>query len=169
MIDEYVEYIEPYWKFYHDRVWLFISSVGWYFVGISVVLIYAWPSIQKLYRNWKKTKDEQEYDMKYHKNVDLSSKLLIATQLAREKQQEKYLRERELALEKEKERVEKKRQEVLRLEEQRSSGTRLGNSSEGAAGPSKSTLKGEYNPLMGESSKRYIPPKRSCCKKGGCG
>lgn len=36
-------------------------------------------------------------------DVDLSSKLLLATQLAREKQQEKYLKERELALAKEKE------------------------------------------------------------------
>jgi len=27
----------------------------------------------------------------------------------------------------------------------------------------------EYNPLMGDSSRGYRPPKRSCCKKGGCG
>lgn len=26
-----------------------------------------------------------------------------------------------------------------------------------------------YNPLMGDSSRRYRPPKRSCCGKGGCG
>lgn len=27
----------------------------------------------------------------------------------------------------------------------------------------------EYNPLMGDGSRGYRPPKRSCCKKGGCG
>ena len=27
----------------------------------------------------------------------------------------------------------------------------------------------EYNPLMGDSTRGYRPPKRSCCKKGGCG
>lgn len=26
-----------------------------------------------------------------------------------------------------------------------------------------------YNPLMGDNARRYRPPKRSCCGKGGCG
>lgn len=27
----------------------------------------------------------------------------------------------------------------------------------------------EYNPLMGDGSRGYRPPKRTCCGKGGCG
>ena len=55
-------------NFYIFLVWAVIRSVGWYIVGISVVLIYTWPYIQKKWKSWKKKKDDQEYDAKYHKS-----------------------------------------------------------------------------------------------------
>ncbi|OXU19441.1 hypothetical protein TSAR_013268 [Trichomalopsis sarcophagae] len=175
-IDEFEEFNWEVKPPYHKFVWAVIRSVGWYLVGISIVLVYTLPHISKKWNSWKKKKDEKEYDAKYHKNVDLSIELLVATQLARERMQEKYLRDREIALQKEDERKEKKRQELLRLQNQ-SSGHRLNEDSSENVGPSSSSskssrtnLRGEYNPLMGGGSGRYVPPKRSCCKKGGgCG
>ncbi|KAL7290036.1 hypothetical protein TKK_0015765 [Trichogramma kaykai] len=157
---------------YYKLVLLLITNVGWYIVGTTVILIYAWPFLYKQWLGWKKKKDDYEYDAKYHKNVDLNSKLLLAQHTAREKMEQKYLQDREIAIQKEQAKKMKKQQELLKLQSQLlSDNYRLdSNESKDSTGPSKSRLRADYNPLMGSgSSGKYVPPKRSACSKRGCG
>ncbi|KAJ8666910.1 hypothetical protein QAD02_008572 [Eretmocerus hayati] len=163
-----LEFKPPYSKFFLAvlRTW------GWYMLGAVVFLVYSWPYLQTVFMSWKKKRDDSQYDAKYHKDVDMSSKLLLATQLARERMQEKYLKEREIALQKEQERKEKKREEALRLLNNGESGYRLdGDISENSEpSSSKSNHKRGYNHLTGDGlAGRYRAPRRSGCRGGGCG
>ncbi|XP_015586849.1 selenoprotein S isoform X2 [Cephus cinctus] len=158
---------------YIEAAWAAIASVGWYLVAIAVGLVYAHPYLKEKYKSWKLKKDELEYAAKYHKNPDLLQERLAGMEAARQRMQEKYLREAALAREREEMRKEQKRQELLKFAEGQNFGKKLGSSNDEAstsAGPSKSRiLKEDYNPLMGSSGRGYKPPKRSCCGKGGCG
>ncbi|XP_043468549.1 selenoprotein S-like [Leptopilina heterotoma] len=145
--------------------WQWIASVGWYLVGLGFVLLMASSYLQEKYNSWKSKKDEAEYSAKYHKDPDIVYQRLTAIEEVRNKMQEKYNEDAEFRKKKVEENKEKKRQELLKTEE-KSSGNRLG----GSTSDSKSRLlKQDYNPLMGNSSRGYRPPKRSCCGKGGCG
>lgn len=114
--------------------------------------------------------DEQDYAAKYHKNPDLLQERLSAVEASRQRMQESYYERCVLAQREEKEKAEKK--EAARFVDYASIGHRLGNGSrdESTFTQKKSkSLRGDYNPLMGDNSRGYRPPKRSCCGKGGCG
>lgn len=82
-----------------------------------------------------------------------------------EKLQEMYNKDALEHKKKLEERQERKRQELL--DKFPDSGRKLGTSDDKNK---KSSLKPDYNPLMGNSGgSSYRPPKRSACGGGGCG
>ncbi|KYM75884.1 Selenoprotein S [Atta colombica] len=149
---------------YFQTIWAPIASVGWYIIGLGIIAFYTFPHIQEKFKSWKVARNQRDAALG-KTNVEL----------ARQKMQEAYNKSCTLAQIKEEEEKEKKRQKVLKLLENKNVGTRLGSTTNDET-PSTSTntgtkskLKSEYNPLMGDSTRGYRPPKRSCCKKGGCG
>jgi len=156
---------------YVGMLWAGIAYVGWYLLGAGVALFFAAPYLREKYSVWRHKKDEAEYAAKYHKNPDLLQERLQGLEKARQKMQEKYNVTAKTALEIEEERKEAKRRELLNLIGKQDGGRRLGTGEEGASTSkdSSSKLQSDYNPLMGDSSRGYRPPKRSCCGKGGCG
>nr|XP_003700464.1 PREDICTED: uncharacterized protein LOC100880405 isoform X1 [Megachile rotundata] len=155
---------------YFKAVWASIASVGWYIVAIFVCCWYASPYIQEKYRKWKLRIDERDYAAKYHKDPDLLQERLSALEASRQRMQEKYYEKCVLARQEEKEKEIKR--EAARLIDNAFAGQRLGNSSRDESTfvqKNKKSLKGDYNPLMGDNSRGYRPPKRTCCGKGGCG
>lgn len=156
-------------NFYFQMAWAYIASVGWYIVALIGVIWYTYPYIQDKYTNWKIKKDEAEYAAKYHKNSDLLQQRLSAVEASRQKMQEQYLKSTLIAKEKEEERKQKKKEEVNNLldDDIMSQGSKDEPST--SKGPKSKALRRGYNPLMGDSSRGYRPPKRSCCGKGGCG
>ncbi|XP_012288722.1 selenoprotein S [Orussus abietinus] len=157
---------------YVGIVWQSIARIGWYLVGISLVLIYTFPYIQERYQRWRLKKDEQEYSAKYHKNPDMLMERLAGLEAARQRMQEKFNRDLELARQREAEKQEKKRQELLNLTSKLNVGRSLRSSENEPSTSSESKsepYKKEYNPLTGDAAGWYRPPKRSCCRKGGCG
>ncbi|XP_012531726.1 uncharacterized protein LOC105834059 [Monomorium pharaonis] len=154
---------------YLQTIWAPIASVGWYLVGLGIIALYMFPHIQEKYKNWK-TRNQRD-DIALGKKTDKLPQLSANVEMARQKMQEVYNKNCALAQIKEEEEKEKKRQKVLKLLENKNVGTRLGGATDDQT-PSTSTkskLKSEYNPLMGDNTRGYRPPKRSCCKKGGCG
>ncbi|KAL0123827.1 hypothetical protein PUN28_005986 [Cardiocondyla obscurior] len=155
---------------YFQTIWAQIASVGWYIVGLGIIALYTFPHIQEKYKSWRISRNQE--DVALGKKTDELPQLSQNVELARQKMQDAYDKSRELAQIREEEEKEKKRQKVLKLLENKNVGIRLGNATDDDT-PSTSTksksLKTEYNPLMGDSSRSYRPPKRSCCKKGGCG
>ncbi|XP_051162503.1 uncharacterized protein LOC127282366 [Leptopilina boulardi] len=146
--------------------WQWIASIGWYLVGLCFILLMASSYLQEKYNSWKSKKDEAEYSAKYHKDPDIVYQRLTAIEDARNRMQEKYNQDSETCKQKAEENKERKRQELLNSSDGKNNGYKLG----GSTSDSKSRLlKQEYNPLMGNSSRGYRPPKRSCCGKGGCG
>lgn len=146
--------------------------MGWYLVAILISLWYASPYIREKFTSWKRKKDEHEYAAKYHKNPDLLHERLSAVEASRQKMQEEYRQKALIAQEQEKERKEKKKEETAKLLEKESGSRRLGNSEDSSSrptGPKSHSFRQEYNPLMGDGSRGYRPPKRTCCGKGGCG
>ncbi|XP_032667766.1 uncharacterized protein LOC116842527 isoform X2 [Odontomachus brunneus] len=156
---------------YFQIIWSHIASVGWYIVGLLAITYYVFPHIQEKYRNWKSVQNQQS-DAAHSKKTDQLSRTSANVELARQKLQETYDQNCILAKLKEEEEKEKKRQKVIKLLEGKEVGKRLGSSSDNQA-PSTSSnsksLKSDYNPLMGDNTRGYRPPKRSCCGKGGCG
>lgn len=155
---------------YFRTAWAGIASIGWYMVAILICCWYASPYIQERYRRWKSRIDERDYAAKYHKNPDLLQERLSALEASRQRMQEKYYEKCMLAQQEEKEKEIKK--EAARLIDCTLTGQRLGNCSrdESTFVQKKSkSLRGDYNPLMGDNSRGYRPPKRSRCGKGGCG
>ncbi|XP_034946009.1 uncharacterized protein [Chelonus insularis] len=144
-------------------IWALIASVGWYLLAIAIALFCASPYLGEKYQSWKQKKDEEEYKIKYHKNPDLFEERSRAIEAARQKLQEKYNEEARKAQEKEEERKRLKKQQLLNLK--KDGGQRLGTADDASTSKS-SKLYDEYNPLMGDSSRGYKPPKRSCCGKG---
>ncbi|XP_014284302.1 selenoprotein S isoform X2 [Halyomorpha halys] len=145
------------------------SQYGWYmFAGLVVLGIY-WNKIQKRLDRWYDKRESRKYAEKYHKNPDLALERVEAMERARKKQQEELNRKAIEYQEKMKEREQQLMMErIARAEKllQEEGGHRLGNDSS----PSSSKgLKSDYNPLMGDSSSRYKPQKRSGCSGGGCG
>lgn len=156
---------------YFQIIWSQIASVGWYIVGFSVIAYYIFPYIQEKYKNWKLVQDKQS-DAAHCKKTDQLSRISANVQLARQKLQETYNQSSTLAKIKEEEEKEKKRQKVIKLLENKEVGKRLGSESDNEAPSTSSNSKpfnSGYNPLMGDNTRRYRPPKRSCCGKGGCG
>ncbi|KYN44760.1 Selenoprotein S, partial [Trachymyrmex septentrionalis] len=158
---------------YFQTIWAPIASVGWYLVGLWIIAFYTFPHIQEKFKSWKVARNQQ--DVALGKKTDELPQLSANVELARQKMQEAYDKSRTLAQIKEEEEKEKKRQKLLKLLENKNVGTKLGSITDDET-PSTSTntdtkskLKSEYNPLMGDSTRGYRPPKRSCCKKGGCG
>ncbi|KYN03255.1 PREDICTED: uncharacterized protein LOC108773588 [Cyphomyrmex costatus] len=154
---------------YLQTIWAPIASVGWYLIGLGIIALYTFPHIQEKFKSWKVARNQR--DAVLGKKTDELPQLSANVELARQKMQEAYDKTRVLALIKEEEEKEKKRQKVLKLLENKNVGTRLGSTTddETPSTSTKSKLKSEYNPLMGDSTRGYRPPKRSCCKKGGCG
>ncbi|KAH0953884.1 hypothetical protein HN011_001547 [Eciton burchellii] len=166
-----MEYVDD--RSYFQTIWAPIASVGWYIVGLAVIAYFAFPHIEEKYKNWRLTRNQQN-NAALGKKTDQLSQMSASVELARQKMQEAYEKSRVLAQLKEEEEKEKKRQKILKILEKKNVGRKLGsNNSDTNETPSTSTksklLKSEYNPLMGDSSRGYRPPKRSCCKKGGCG
>ncbi|XP_011259529.1 selenoprotein S isoform X2 [Camponotus floridanus] len=153
---------------YFQTIWTPIASMGWYIVGLVIVLYYTFPLIQKKYKNWKLARNQQD-DAAIE--TDELPQLSANVELARQKMQEAYNKSCILAQVKEEEEKEKKRQKILKLLENKNVGTKLGNAmdNEKPSTSTKSKFKSEYNPLMGDNARGYRPPKRTCCKKGGCG
>ncbi|XP_011310479.1 uncharacterized protein [Fopius arisanus] len=151
---------------YLPIVWAAIASVGWYILGVLVALFFASPYIAEKYKSWKNKKDKQEYDSKYKKNPDLQEERLRAIEAARQRMQSKY---NETLEEAERRKEAEKAEKIRELEKFRNSTGpyRLGDTQ---SGPSTSKPKyNEYNPLMGDTTRNYKPPKRSACRGGGCG
>ncbi|CAH1398414.1 unnamed protein product [Nezara viridula] len=144
----------------------FFSQYGWFiFAGLVVLGIY-WNKIQKHIDRWYDKRESRKYAEKYHKNPDLALERVEAMERARKKQQEELNRKALEHQEKMKERERQQLMEKIAKAEKQEGGNRLGNDS----GPSNSKgFKSDYNPLMGDSSSRYKPPKRSGCSGGGCG
>lgn len=155
---------------YFQTIWAPIASMGWYIVGLVIVLYYTFPLIQKKYKSWKLARNQQD-DAAFGKKTDELPQLSANVELARQKMQEAYNKSSVLTQIKEEEEKEKKRQKVLKLLENKNVGTKLGYAmdNEIPSTSTKSKLKSEYNPLMGDNTRGYRPPKRTCCKKGGCG
>ncbi|CAL1682334.1 unnamed protein product [Lasius platythorax] len=164
-----MEYVDS--PSYFQMIWAPIASVGWYIVGLMIILCYSFPHIQEKYKSWRLARNQQD-GAAFGKKTDELPQLSANVELTRQKMQEAYNKNCVLAQVKEEEAKEKKRQKVLKLLENKSVGTKLG-SAEDDETPSTSTksksLKSEYNPLMGDNTRGYRPPKRTCCKKGGCG
>ncbi|KAL6257572.1 hypothetical protein P5V15_011147 [Pogonomyrmex californicus] len=165
-----MEYVDN--SSYIQSIWAPIASVGWYIVGLGIIAIYTFPHIQERYKKWKLAKNQR--DAALGKKTDELPQLSANVELARQKLQEAYDKSRVLAQAKEEEEKERKRQKVLKLLENKNVGTRLGHGTDddmpGTSTSTKSkSLKSEYNPLMGDNTRGYRPPKRTCCKKGGCG
>jgi len=117
------------------------------------------------YTSYRKRKEEQEYDARYHKtDPDIFAARISAQQAAAQKLQEKYDQQAKEYQAKLKEKEEQKRQEVLRLLNE--GGNRLGNGAEST----QKSLRSEYNPLVGPGgSSNWRPQKKSKCGGGGCG
>jgi len=156
---------------YLQTIWAPIASVGWYIVGLAIIAFYTFPHIQERYKSWKVARNQRD-GAAFGKKTDELPQLSANMELARQKMQEAYEKSRAVAQVKEEEEKERKRQKVLKLLENKNVGTRLGSTPDdetpGTSAKPRS-LKTEYNPLTGDSSRGYRPPKRSCCKKGGCG
>lgn len=158
---------------YLQTIWAPIASVGWYVVGLAIILCYTFPHIQERYKSWRLARNPD--GAAFGKKTDDLPQLSANVELSRQKMQEAYNKNCILAQIKEEEEKEKKKQKILKLLENKSVGIKLGSlNSEDDDTPSTSgtkskSLKSEYNPLMGDNSRGYRPPKRSCCKKGGCG
>ncbi|XP_015185492.1 PREDICTED: uncharacterized protein LOC107071214 [Polistes dominula] len=154
--------------YYFTMAWVYVASVGWYIVASSIVLWYTYPYIKDKYIKWKIKKDEEEYAAKYHKNPDIALQTALKIEAARQKMQEDYTKQT-LIVKKQMEELKKKEKEAGNCQD----GNILGHGSKDEAstskGPKSKSFKSEYNPLMGDSSRGYRPPKRSCCGKGGCG
>lgn len=163
-----MEYVDS--RSYLQTIWAPIASVGWYLVGLGIVTFYIFSHIQEKYKSWKVARDQR--DVALGKKTDELPQLSANVELARQKLQDTYNESRALAKIKEEEEKEKKKQKVLKLLEDKNVGTRLGSTTDHET-PSTSTksksLKSDYNPLMGDNTRGYRPPKRTCCKKGGCG
>ncbi|XP_043280298.1 selenoprotein S-like [Venturia canescens] len=157
---------------YLGIIWAGIASVGWYLVAVGVGLFFAAPYLEEKYTSWKQKKDEADYAAKYHKNPDLLHERLRGQEEARQRMQEKYDAAAKISRELEEKRKEEKKQEIAKLMANQDGGRRLGTRDGDASTSNNSTsssFRNEYNPLMGDSSRGYRPPKRSCCGKGGCG
>ncbi|XP_011164095.1 uncharacterized protein LOC105198931 [Solenopsis invicta] len=153
-----------------QMIWVPIASVGWYIVGLGIIALYTYPYIQEKFKSWNIAKNQR--DVALGKKTDELPQLSANVEMARQKMQEAYEKSLALAQIKEEEEKEKKRQKVLKILENKNVGTRLGDATdnETPSTSSRSTsLKSGYNPLMGDSTRGYRPPKRTCCKKGGCG
>jgi len=157
-----------------NYAWAFTQNYAWYMIFGGLVLYYVsskflrpvLESVFGTYENYKKTKEEWEYNAKYHKDPDLFASRISSQQAYVQKLQEKYEQEVKDHQAKLKEKQEQKRQEAERLLSQQ--GHRLGGHTDNDDSKPKS-LRPEYNPLMGPGSSNYRPPKRSKCGGGGCG
>ncbi|KAF3423779.1 hypothetical protein E2986_04725 [Frieseomelitta varia] len=156
-------------------IWNAIASVGWYIIAVVISFWLASPYIREKYTSWKLKKDEQEYAAKYHKNPDLLQKRLSSFEASRQKMQEEYYQKSILAQQKETEQNEKAKQiPKLMLDDNQLlvTSNRSGKKDNDLAPFTEKkhkSIREEYNPLMGHSSRGYRPPKRTCCGKGGCG
>ncbi|KZC08664.1 hypothetical protein WN55_10686, partial [Dufourea novaeangliae] len=152
-------------------VWTAVASMGWYILAVIISLWYVSPYIRKKYTKWRIKKEEQDYAAKYHKNPDLLQQRLAALEASRQKMQQEYYQKCIHEQQDEKKSKETKKK-ALKLIDTHSSGHKLGNENNDrldSTGKKPTSLKGDYNPLMGDNSRRYRPPKRSCCGSGGCG
>lgn len=156
---------------YFTMIWTTIESVGWYIVAILIALWFASPSIREKYTKWKLKRDELEYAAKYHKNPDLMQQRLSAVEASRQKMQQEYIEKCALTqAQKDKEEQEKRKKEASKSVNVHGLGQILGSEPDNLSAEKKpNSFKKEYNPLMGDNSRGYRPPKRSCCGKGGCG
>ncbi|KAK1127641.1 hypothetical protein K0M31_003141 [Melipona bicolor] len=166
--------------FYYRIIWNAIASVGWYIIAVVISFWLASPYIREKYTSWKLKKDEREYAAKYHKNPDLLQKRLSSLEASRQKMQEEYYQKCTLAQQKGTEQKEKAKQtSKLTLnndddddddDQLLARSNRLGNNDLPPSTEKKhKSIREEYSPLMGDSSRGYRPPKRTCCGKGGCG
>ncbi|XP_076244613.1 uncharacterized protein LOC143185449 [Calliopsis andreniformis] len=155
---------------YFRMVWTIIASVGWYIVAIAVGFWYASPYIWGEYTKWKLKKDEQDYAAKYHKNLDLLQERLSGLEASRQRMQEEY-RQKCIAARREG-RKENKQTDSSGLVDVTGMGSGIENKTKDSSNITEKkskSIRREYNPLIGDSSRGYRPPKRSCCGKGGCG
>ncbi|XP_076618924.1 uncharacterized protein LOC143340630 [Colletes latitarsis] len=155
---------------YISDAWAYIAPVGWYIIAIAISFWYASPYIWEKYRNWKLRKDEQDYAAKYHKNTDLLQERLSALEASRQRMQQNYYQKCMVAREEKECKREQKAQS--RLIDINLVGQGLENKSNDwfpVGNDKPKSVKKDYNPLMGDGSRGYRPPKRSRCGNGGCG
>ncbi|KAK9754492.1 Selenoprotein S (SelS) [Popillia japonica] len=141
-----------------------IENYGWYILISTAVILYIInlfkPKINK-YFEWK---NEQDYIAKYHKDPDLFSRRLEIQRNRVELLQKRHEKDAEIYQRKLKERDAKKLEEIAKKYENANIGQKLGSSIEASK-----SLKPDYNPLMGDSSRSYRPVKKSPCGGKGCG
>lgn len=155
-------------------IWSAIASIGWYLIATVTSLWIASPYIRAKYTSWKNRKYEEEYAAKYHKNPDLLllQERLSALEASRQKMQQEYYKR---CASVQQEGIEKgNAKKVSRLIVGDSSvgyklGGSKGNDQSSLKGNRHGSLKDDYSPLMGDGSRGYRPPKRTCCGKGNCG
>ncbi|KAG7197553.1 hypothetical protein KM043_000169 [Ampulex compressa] len=153
---------------YSSAAWAALAQVPrWYLLAIALAgWYYGFPYLRQRYADWKVRRGTQGCAGKSDVDPSLLRERLSALEASRQRMQSQYRIASIAAREQEKIDLEKKRQRRVTSAEH--------NDKEDCTnvplkGRSKGSLKDEYNPLMGDSSRGYRPPKRSCCGKGGCG
>ncbi|KRT78141.1 hypothetical protein AMK59_7322, partial [Oryctes borbonicus] len=142
-----------------------LQNYGWYILIVTAVSLYIVSLFKPKIKKYLEWRSEQEYTAKYHKNPDILTKRLGAQQKRVMLLQEQYQRDSEIHQEKLKEREAKRLDEIAKKYENVTVGERLGSSKDGTT----KSLKPEYHPLMGDSSRSYRPARKSPCSGGGCG
>ncbi|XP_006624847.1 uncharacterized protein LOC102672681 [Apis dorsata] len=158
---------------YFRTIWSAIASIGWYLIAIGISFWLASPYIREKYLNWKLRRDELEYAAKYRKNPDLLQARLLGLEASRQRMQEEYYQKcAMLTEEKGKEQKENIKETSKLTLDNNILDFRLrkkNNDLPPFTEKKHKSLREEYNPLMGDGSRGYRPPKRTCCGKGGCG
>ncbi|XP_076754299.1 uncharacterized protein LOC143425432 [Xylocopa sonorina] len=149
-------------------------TIGWYLIAILISFWFASPYIRAKYTSWKQRKYEEEYAAKHHKNPDLLflQERLSALEASRQKMQEEYYEKCALVQQEGIRKGRAKKVSRLIIGNNSSIGCKLGskgNDRSSFTGSRHRSLKDDYSPLMGDGSRGYRPPKRTCCGKGNCG
>ncbi|GFQ64787.1 uncharacterized protein TNCT_85201 [Trichonephila clavata] len=144
-----------------DQITGVLSAYGWTILFILVVANLIWSHLYPKYRRWRERLEEQEMEAEYKKDPSRIIARDEAMARARQKMQEEHDRLAQEHEEKMKEKERQKREEKLAAMESLAHGKpKPSNNS--------SSLRQEYNPLMGTggSSSCYRPPRRGASGGG---
>lgn len=149
-----------------NSVLAFISSYGWTIVFIFVVANLLWSHFQPKWRQWRARQLQQLQDMEYHRNPDLLIEREEAVARSRQRLQEEHDSLARQYAEKQKEVEEKKRREKIEQWEKLQHGKSGKDKANQSQSGSSSSLRGNYNPLVGSGGGVCYRPSR---RGGGAG
>ncbi|KAF2893443.1 hypothetical protein ILUMI_12728 [Ignelater luminosus] len=162
--DPLLKYTESRWNF---SVIDILEHYGWYLLILVCIIIYVYRQMRPSLDKFLKDKADREYSAHYHKNPDIAAARIAAQQTVTQRLQDKYKQDATEYQRKMEEKDAKKREEWL-TRHTAPSGHKLGNGSSSNK-EEQNSLRPEYNPLMGDSSRSYRPQRKSPCSGGGCG